>query len=113
MNRARKIGVDLVEVARFGPFAKNPNHNFLRKFFTEREIFYCAKSANPAIHFAGTFAAKEAASKALGADRYPFIEFEIRRTKDGAPEAWRKGHKIAVQISISHSKKIAIAVALG
>lgn len=39
---------------------------FLQRVFTEGEIAYCLRRHNPAIHFAGRFAAKEAAMKALG-----------------------------------------------
>src|SRR5262249_29696381 len=39
---------------------------FLKRIFTEDEIGYCMRRRVPAIHFAGRFAAKEAAMKALG-----------------------------------------------
>lgn len=112
VKRTQKIGVDLVEVARFKPFAKNPKHHFIKKVFTEEEVGYCMRDADSAVSLAGTFAAKEAASKALGVERCPFIGLEIRRTDNGAPEVWRKGRKLSVQISITHTSKFVVAVAL-
>ena len=112
MKGAHKIGIDLAEIARFKPFVKNPRHHFLKKVFTEKEISYCMRSADPASRLAGTFAAKEAASKALGVEKYPFIELEIRRGKDGAPGVWHNRRKLAVRVSITHTSKFVAAVAL-
>ena len=39
---------------------------FPHRIFTDGEIAYCTRRRVPAIHFAGRFAAKEAAMKALG-----------------------------------------------
>ncbi len=105
------IGIDLVETSRFRPLANDARHPFLLKVFSKREIEYCLGHKDSATHFAGIFAAKEAASKALGTDRHPFIELEVRHTKNGAPEIWMKGKKLQVHISISHVAKIAAAIA--
>ncbi len=109
----QKIGIDMVEVSRFKILARTPWHPFLKKSFSTRELDHCFSHADPAPHLAGIFAAKEAASKALGARRYPFIELEIRSAKDGMPEVWKKGKKLAVRISITHTSRMAAAVALG
>jgi holo-[acyl-carrier protein] synthase len=39
---------------------------FVQRIFTEGEIAYCMRRRRPAVHFAGRFASKEAAMKALG-----------------------------------------------
>lgn len=107
-----KIGIDLVEVARFRPYAKKPSHHFLKKAFSSAEIAYCFQFADPATHLAGLFAAKEAVSKAVGATKYPFYELEIRLDKNGAPEVWRGKRKLNAQISITHTRTMAAAIAL-
>lgn len=107
----RGIGIDLVEISRFERFANDSEAAFLKKVFSAREIGYCFGYKDFAPRLAGTFAAKEAASKALGVDRFPFAELEIRRTKKGAPEVWRKGKRLSVKVSITHTDSIAAAIA--
>jgi len=108
-------GIDLAEVSRFSPMAKDRKHAFLKKVFSPEEIAYCFSRSNTAQHLAGMFAAKEAASKALGVEKYPFAEIEVRHTESGAPQAWSRktGRKLKVSISITHTSSIAAAVAVG
>jgi holo-[acyl-carrier protein] synthase len=108
----QSVGLDLVEVARFLPMAEDRNHLFLKKVFAETEVEYCFAHANPAEHLAGHFAAKEAASKALGVTEYPFIEIEVRHASSGAPELWHKGVLLPVSVSISHTSTMAAAVVI-
>ena len=112
-QKARKnnsIGIDVVEVSRFNSF--NKIDHSVEKIFSDYEIKYCLAYKEPSVHFAGIFAAKEAVSKALGTSKYPFIELEIRHAKDGSPGVWNKGKKLKISVSITHTSKIAIAVAL-
>ena len=60
------IGTDLVEVDRVRSSIEKSGDRFLDRIFTKTEQKYCRSKANPDIHFAGRFAAKEACSKALG-----------------------------------------------
>ena len=60
------VGIDLADVARIESLLEKYGDAFLEKTFAECEIKYCKKCANPALHFAARFAAKEAAVKALG-----------------------------------------------
>ncbi|MBI3442690.1 MAG: holo-ACP synthase [Candidatus Sungbacteria bacterium] len=106
------IGIDLVDVSRFRRFSRNPRHAFLKKVFSAREILYCFQYKKPSIHLAGIFAAKEAASKALGTARFPFAELEIRHAKDGTPHVWKNGRKLPVRVSIAHTRTMAAAVAM-
>lgn len=58
-------GIDLVEVERLGDImTRTPT--FEDRVFTPAERDYCRSQARPLLHFAGRFAAKEAALKALG-----------------------------------------------
>lgn len=106
-----KVGIDIVEVARFEKFACDRNHHFLRKTFTLHEVDYCFLNQDVAPHLAGIFAAKEAVSKALGVKNEPFIEIEIRHDRNGMPEAYKRGKRLSVSVSISHTSTIATAIA--
>jgi holo-[acyl-carrier protein] synthase len=60
------LGLDATEIDRIADMIERHGDRFLRRVFTEGEIAYCQRRRLPAIHFAGRFAAKEAAMKALG-----------------------------------------------
>ena len=119
------IGIDIVEVARIS--AANEKHGpaFAERFLTENERTYCASHANPEIHQAARFAAKEAVAKALGTGiggHCGWLDIEIaRNAATGAPAVRLTGaaaefaerHGIArVLISISHTRDTAIAYAI-
>lgn len=106
------VGIDLVEVSRFLPYENERDAPFLKKVFFVDELEYCFSYKNPSVHLAGFFALKEAASKALGVEKYPFAEIEIKHDEKGAPEAWFKGQKLPVKVSISHTAKLATAIAV-
>ena len=109
--------MDIVDVARFEKYAKNPGARFCKRVFTAYELDYL--KLKPAASMAGLFAAKEAVAKAIGTGFRGFFpsEIEIRHDMYGAPEVvlygkakeLAKGSKILV--SISHTKTTAIAVA--
>jgi holo-[acyl-carrier protein] synthase len=60
------LGFDATDIDRIGDVIERHGERFLRRIFTEGEVAYCTRRRVPAIHFAGRFAAKEAAMKALG-----------------------------------------------
>jgi holo-[acyl-carrier protein] synthase len=60
------IGMDATDIPRIAATMARYGDRFLQRVFTENEIAYCMRRREPAIHFAGRFAAKEAAMKALG-----------------------------------------------
>src|SRR6476469_10284265 len=60
------LGVDLTEIPRIVGTIERYGTRFLQRIFTEGEIAYCMRRRHAAIHFAGRFASKEAAMKALG-----------------------------------------------
>jgi len=59
-------GIDIAEVGRIGRSIDRFGDRFLRRIFTPGEIRYCESKANRVERYAGRFAAKEAAMKALG-----------------------------------------------
>jgi holo-[acyl-carrier protein] synthase len=59
------IGIDIVEVGRIEK-ALQGGDEMANRVFTENELAYCKARRNQYQHFAGRFAAKEAALKALG-----------------------------------------------
>ena len=60
------LGLDATDINRIADTIERYGERFLNRIFTENEIAYCTRRRVPAIHFAGRFAAKEAAMKALG-----------------------------------------------
>jgi holo-[acyl-carrier protein] synthase len=65
-SRVIGLGMDATEIARIDAAIGRYGDRFLGRVFTDGEIAYCTRRRTPAVHFAGRFAAKEAAMKALG-----------------------------------------------
>jgi len=107
------LGVDATEISRFRAVLKKKNQRFLSNTFSASERAYCASFKDPAPHFAGLFAAKEAARKASGAFLVPLSSLEILPDKKGKPEVWISGKRSKeLLISITHSRSLACATAL-
>lgn len=66
MSNIIGLGLDATDIARIAGTIAQYGDQFLHRIFTEGEVAYCTRRREPAIHFAGRFAAKEAAMKALG-----------------------------------------------
>ncbi len=80
------LGLDLVDVARFGGFlARRPSAS--GRLFTDGERAYAATLANPVPSLAARFAAKEAVMKALGVGlgAFCFADVEVQRQPSGEP----------------------------
>ena len=60
------LGLDATDIPRIVSTIERYGERFIQRIFTEGEIAYCMRRREPAIHFAGRFASKEAAMKALG-----------------------------------------------
>jgi holo-[acyl-carrier protein] synthase len=60
------IGLDATDIPRVERAIARYGDRFIHRIFTDAEIAYCAGKYRPAPHYAGRFAAKEAAMKALG-----------------------------------------------
>lgn len=117
------LGVDLVEIDRIRRIlARTPR--FALRVFTEGEAAYCTERADPAIHFAARFAAKEAAVKALGtgfSEGIGFKDVEVVRDSKGRPSLLLHGRAaekaaqmgvIDMPLSMSHTENDAVACAI-
>ena len=116
-------GVDIVEVTRIETLRKKHGSRFLRRHFTEEEIQYCIGMVDPARHFAGRFAAKEAVYKALSMNwekGFNWKQIAISR-RGGAPDTHlsglvqRRAENLSVSrinLSISHCREYAVAFAV-
>src|SRR3954468_11400430 len=60
------LGLDATDIDRIADTIERYGDRFLKRIFSDGEIAYATRRRVPAIHFAGRFAAKEAAMKALG-----------------------------------------------
>lgn len=104
------IGIDIVEIRRVEKLIRQYGSRFIKRTFTPKEIKYCKDKPNPAQHYAGRFAVKEALIKALGR---PLIlkEIEVDRgpkiTLTGKAKKNLKNKKIL--LSISHDHEYAVA----
>lgn len=115
------IGTDIVEIARIAAIIDKYGEKFLRRFFSDREVAYALSKKNSHEVIAGRFAAKEAISKALGTgfrDDITMRDIEICNDDLGKPAVFfseklqSRTVGTTMHISISHEKKMAIAMAL-
>ena len=118
------VGTDIIEVSRIEKLIKEKGDKFLNRIYTKNEIDYCeSKGLNKYQHYAGRFAAKEAVFKVLNAKidsgkSLIFKNIEILNKNDGAPyinildDTVFDSFVRDVNISISHIKKYATAIAV-
>ncbi len=112
------IGNDIVEIERISKAIEK--NGFKERVFTLKEIAQIEEKGNKVESYAGRFSAKEAISKALGTGVRGFnlVDIEILNNSLGKPEVTLKGNlenkndKFIVDISISHCKEYATAVAI-
>jgi holo-[acyl-carrier protein] synthase len=115
-----RVGVDLIEIARVRRALERHGDGFRERCFTSDERAYCDSKPNPAQHYAGRFAAKEAVGKALGTGVYfTWKEIEIRgRPKPGvflSGRTARAAERLGagqIELSMTHSRELAAAVAV-
>ena len=116
------LGIDLVEVARIRELLTKHGDRFKERTFTAGEIAYCDSCADPAMHYAARFAAKEAAAKAIGtglwAQGVDWKDLEVLRADSGKPSLVlhraAKDHASAqgvtsCLISLTHTRELAMA----
>jgi holo-[acyl-carrier protein] synthase len=106
------MGVDLAEVGRIQKAIERHGEPFLRRVFTVTEREYCERFRNKYERYAGRFAAKEAAMKALGTGwrrGVRWVDFEVVREKGGRPTIRLDGEarKIAEELGV---KRIALSI---
>lgn len=115
------IGNDIIEVKRIALSIQRHGQRFLDKIFTPDEQDYCFKYKESERHFAGRFAAKEAIVKSIGTgfrEGIHWLDIEILNDTLGKPhvtfdnELLLRYGMIEIQLSISHCREYATAVAL-
>jgi len=118
------VGIDVIQneriresITRFGP-------RFLNRIYTELEIAYCSSCADPTIHYAARFAAKEAGFKALGtgwAGGVKWKDVEVQRLPSGKPELHLYGEALEranslgasrFHVSLTHDQLVSSAVVM-
>lgn len=120
-NRLISIGTDIIECVRIAQMIEKHGELFLQRVFTQREIMYCSSRRSANQHYAGRWAAKEAALKALGtgwAKGIQWTDVEVQNEIGGKPtlilanRASEIAHSLGIErmmISISHCRAYAIA----
>jgi holo-[acyl-carrier protein] synthase len=115
------MGVDLAEVERIRAAIERHGERILRRLFTTEERAYCERASNKYQRYAGRFAAKEAAMKALGTGwrrGVRWVDLEVVREPSGRPamalhgQAKRIGERLGVKhvaMSITHTASLAAA----
>lgn len=115
------VGVDIAEIDRIEAAARRHGQAFLERVFTSAEISYCERHKKKFERYAGRFAAKEAAMKALGTGWRKGVrwrDIEVKNQPGGKPvisfagvtgeHAARLGASRYL-VSITHSGNLAFA----
>ena len=116
------IGNDIIEIERIEKAILK--EGFKNKVYTQRELENIEKRGNRTETYAGIFSAKEAISKAIGTGvrEFSLTDLEILNDDLGKPYVVisekldkilkNKKEDYQIEISISHSKKYATAMAI-
>ena len=119
------IGNDIIEIARVERALKR-TPRMAQRLFTDEERAYCERTARPAQHYAGRFAAREAVLKALGTGFSQGIglkDVSVTRDESGRPQVLLAGRaaevaaeqgvlEIALSLSFTRDTPVANAVAM-
>ena len=118
------MGVDIAEVERIQAAIEKRGAAFLKRIYTPKEAAYCERFKNKYERFAGRFAVKEAAMKALGTGwqhGVRWVDLEVVREKSGRPtlaisgEAGKIAARLGVKniaVSITHTAEQALALVI-
>ncbi len=118
------IGTHITECLRIARMIERHGEQFIDRVYTPEEVRYCHNRKQATQHFAAYWAAKEAVLKALGTRWVRGIDWrdiEIRpgpggRTTvalSGGVQQWaQKKAVLQIQVSISHCRAYATALAL-
>ena len=120
MSTILGLGLDATDIDRIAGTIERYGERFLRRVFTDGEIAYCTRRKVPAIRFAGRFAAKEAAMKALGTGHSQGVLWRdvevIRRggppqleLHGGAARRFTSMGAVSSLVTITHSDALALA----
>jgi holo-[acyl-carrier protein] synthase len=123
MSNIIGLGLDATDIPRIAATLERYGERFMTRVFTDNEIAYCRRRREPAIHFAGRFAAKEAAMKALGTGHTQNVlwrDVEVMR-RGGPPQLHFHGGAArrftamggrSSLLTITHSDTLALAEVL-
>ena len=115
------LGLDIAEIDRIEAAITRHGAPILERLYTPAEMAYCESHRNKFERYAGRFAAKEAAMKALGTGWRRGVrwrDIEIIREPSGKPNLALKGaaKRIAdglgvknISVTITHSGNLALA----
>lgn len=115
------LGLDIAEIDRIKAAIDRHGRPFLERVFTPDEVAYCERYKNKFERYAGRFASKEAAMKALGtgwSGGVRWRDIEVVREASGKPSLQLAGvaRQIAnrlgvktIALTITHSGNLAIA----
>ena len=118
------IGIDVIQNERIRESIQRFGERFLNRIYTEGEIGYCKKCADPTIHYAARLAAKEAAFKALltgWAAGVTWKDGEVERLSSGKPELHLHGSALdkatgmgakRFYVSLTHDQLVSCAVVI-
>ena len=116
------IGNDIIEIERIEKAISK--EGFKNKIYTQRELKNIEKRGNRTETYAGIFSAKEAISKAIGTGVREFSLTDLEILNDNLGEPYvvvsekldkilkTKKEDYQIEISISHSRKYATAMAI-
>jgi phosphopantetheine--protein transferase-like protein len=106
------VGIDIVDVEKFEKINFEKKPEFYKKIFLPSEIKYCLKYKNPYERFAGKFAIKEATIKSIK-EKIHIKDIETTHIKSKPTVQIKKSKKkYQFHVSLSHDKKIAVAVVI-
>lgn len=115
------LGLDIAEIDRIEAAITRHGAPFLERLYTPQEVAYCESHKNRFERYAGRFAAKEAAMKALGTGWRHGIrwrDIEVMREPGGKPTLRLEGvarefaDRLGVRrtsLTITHSGNFALA----
>jgi holo-[acyl-carrier protein] synthase len=119
------LGLDVIELDRVRGVYQRHGSRFLERVYTAPERERAARLKDPAPFLAGRFAAKEAILKVLGTGLSQGLSWQhvvVLREPTGAPRVCLRGKALEraeklglgkILLTISHSKGLAVAHAMG
>ena len=101
------MGIDVSEVNRIREVFESQGERFVRRVYTEAEAAYCEQFKNKYERYAGRFAVKEAAMKALGTGWSRGVrwrDIEVAREPGGKPTLRLAGEARAIADNLCDAK---------
>ncbi|QSH40462.1 holo-ACP synthase [Lentisphaerota bacterium ZTH] len=118
------LGTDIVSIARIRDLLEKQGEAFLQRVFTPAELLKADSKRDPAEFYASRWAAKEAASKALGCGiglRCRFRDICVSNGQSGRPQIKFSGAGAEtaaalqvenIHVSLSHEREHAMATVI-